>query len=154
MRAVGVIRYGGPEALKQVELPTPEPDAGQVRVRVQAAAVNPADVQLRDGSLARWQVGQEPPFIPGASTPFSTQPHCTKGSSRRCGTEADLPRCAAGQVTRALALPSSLSWSAIAPLTKPPSSAYVSRSKRDCCRSMSPQRIPQQKPWRRTASSK
>lgn len=65
MRAVGVIRYGGPEALEQVELPTPEAGAGQVRVRVQAAAVNPADVMLRDGSLADWYAGQEPPFIPG-----------------------------------------------------------------------------------------
>lgn len=64
MQAVGVITYGGPDVLVGVELPVPQVGSGQVRIRVQAAAVNPADVQLRDGSLADWCVGQEPPFIP------------------------------------------------------------------------------------------
>ena len=65
MRAVGVRHYGGPEALELVELPTPEPGPGEVRVRVQAAAINPADVMVRDGSLADWYAEVEPPFIPG-----------------------------------------------------------------------------------------
>lgn len=62
MRAIGVIRYGDPEASQQVELPIPEVGPGEVRVR--AAAVNPADLMLRDGSLADWHAGLTPPFIP------------------------------------------------------------------------------------------
>ena len=65
MRAIGVIDYGGPEALQAVELPTPEAGGGQILVRVQAAAVNPADVMLREGLLAEWYRGAEKPFIPG-----------------------------------------------------------------------------------------
>jgi NADPH:quinone reductase len=49
MRAIGVTRFGGPEALRLLDLP-PEPvAAGQVRVRVTAAAVNPTDTGLRAG---------------------------------------------------------------------------------------------------------
>ena len=65
MRAVGVRHYGGPEVLELVQIPTPEPGAGEVRVRVHAAAINPADVMLRDGLLADSFVDVEPPFIPG-----------------------------------------------------------------------------------------
>ena len=52
MRAVGVIEWGGPDALRVVDLPTPEAGPGQVRIRVHAAAVNPTDTLLRDGSRA------------------------------------------------------------------------------------------------------
>ncbi|MEU6443133.1 NADP-dependent oxidoreductase [Streptomyces sp. NPDC047046] len=65
MKAVGITTYGGPEALHLVELPDPHAGPGQVRVRVQAAAVNPADVMLRDGVLADWYAGAGKPFIPG-----------------------------------------------------------------------------------------
>jgi hypothetical protein len=41
MKAVGVWEYGGPEALRVVELPDPEPGPGEVLIRVQSAAVNP-----------------------------------------------------------------------------------------------------------------
>ena len=41
MRAVVVRHYGGPEALEVVDVPVPEPGRGQVRIRVEAAAVNP-----------------------------------------------------------------------------------------------------------------
>lgn len=65
MRAVGLRTYGGPEVLTTIELPVPEPGRGEVRVRVRAAAVNPADVMLRDGRLADFYPGVEPPFVPG-----------------------------------------------------------------------------------------
>lgn len=41
MRAVVVRNYGGPEALEVVHVPDPETRRGQVRIRVEAAAVNP-----------------------------------------------------------------------------------------------------------------
>jgi NADPH:quinone reductase-like Zn-dependent oxidoreductase len=41
MKAIGLTEFGGPEVLKVVELPDPEPGAGEVRIRVHAVAVNP-----------------------------------------------------------------------------------------------------------------
>jgi NADPH:quinone reductase len=41
VKAVGVRAYGGPEALETIELVFEPLGAGQVRVRVSAAAVNP-----------------------------------------------------------------------------------------------------------------
>jgi NADPH2:quinone reductase len=52
MKAVVIRRFGGPEVLEIAELDTPQPRAGQVRVRVQAAAVNPVDIATRAGWLA------------------------------------------------------------------------------------------------------
>lgn len=44
--------YGGPDVLRVVDLPAPVPAAGEVLVRVQAAAVQIADVAVREGQLA------------------------------------------------------------------------------------------------------
>ena len=52
MKAVVIHRFGGPEVLEVAELDAPEPMAGQVRIRVQAAAVNPVDIATRAGWLA------------------------------------------------------------------------------------------------------
>src|ERR1700759_535596 len=65
MRAVGVIEWGGPDALQVVELPVPEPGPGQVRIRVHAAAVNPTDTLLRDGSRAERLRDVPAPHVPG-----------------------------------------------------------------------------------------
>jgi putative PIG3 family NAD(P)H quinone oxidoreductase len=50
MRAIVISRPGGPEVLEQHDRPTPEPGAGQVRVRVHASALNRADLMQRQGS--------------------------------------------------------------------------------------------------------
>jgi NADPH:quinone reductase-like Zn-dependent oxidoreductase len=44
-----VTRYGGPEELRVVEEECPEPKAGEVRVKVQAAGVSLPDVMMREG---------------------------------------------------------------------------------------------------------
>ena len=49
MRAVVVTEFGGPEAVRVVETEAPEPGAGQVRIRVAAAALNPVDAGVRAG---------------------------------------------------------------------------------------------------------
>jgi NADPH:quinone reductase-like Zn-dependent oxidoreductase len=51
MKAVVIRRFGGPEVLEVAELDAPEPMAGQVRIHVQAAAVNPVDIATRAGRL-------------------------------------------------------------------------------------------------------
>ena len=65
MRAIGVEEFGGPEQLKVVEIPLPEPKAGQVRIRVHAVTVNPTDTIFRAGGQVHRIVRKEPPFIPG-----------------------------------------------------------------------------------------
>jgi NADPH:quinone reductase-like Zn-dependent oxidoreductase len=51
MRAVVVRHYGGLEALEVIDAPVPEPGRGQVRIRVEAAAVNPVDIATREGLM-------------------------------------------------------------------------------------------------------
>jgi NADPH:quinone reductase-like Zn-dependent oxidoreductase len=51
MRAAQFSQFGGPEVLEIVELPDPHPAAGQIRVAVRAAAINPIDWKMRSGML-------------------------------------------------------------------------------------------------------
>jgi NADPH2:quinone reductase len=50
MRAIRVHQFGGPEAMKLEELPTPQPGPGQALVRIEAAGVNFIDVYQRTGA--------------------------------------------------------------------------------------------------------
>lgn len=65
MEAIGVTEFGGPEVLHVVNLPRPEPGAGEIRIRVHAAAVNPIDITFRAGGRAAQLAGRPPPYIPG-----------------------------------------------------------------------------------------
>ena len=65
MRAVGVIEFGGPEALQVVDLPEVHAGPDEVRIRVHAAAVNPTDTYVRNGARAEAQRKDPPPYIPG-----------------------------------------------------------------------------------------
>lgn len=71
MRAVVLTRFGGPEVLEPRELPDPRPAAGQVVVRVAAAAVNNTDVWTRAGAYgsdepAGWLGPVDFPRVQGA----------------------------------------------------------------------------------------
>jgi NADPH:quinone reductase-like Zn-dependent oxidoreductase len=66
MKVVGVIEYGGPDALRVVELSDPQIGPGQVRIRVHAAAVSPTDTYVRNGDRADAQKASgPPPYVPG-----------------------------------------------------------------------------------------
>jgi len=49
MKAIMVHEFGGPEALMYEDRPTPEPGAGEVRVKVEAIGVNFIDTYHRGG---------------------------------------------------------------------------------------------------------
>src|SRR6516225_11493588 len=53
MKAILVGEFGGPEVLKLKQVPTLQPAAGQVLVRIHAAGVNPYDTYMRAGAYAR-----------------------------------------------------------------------------------------------------
>ena len=65
MRGVGVIEFGGPEALQVVDLAEVHAGPGEVRMRVHAAAVNPTDTYVRNGDRAEALRRDPPPYIPG-----------------------------------------------------------------------------------------
>ena len=50
MRAMCLENYGGIDRLVQRDLPTPEPRNGQIRVRVSASALGPADYKVAQGA--------------------------------------------------------------------------------------------------------
>jgi NADPH2:quinone reductase len=64
MRAAVVKKFGGPEVLEVIDVPTPTPGPGEVLVKVAGASVNNADVMVRTGinvqygaTVAREQFG-------------------------------------------------------------------------------------------------
>jgi NADPH2:quinone reductase len=63
IRAAVCPRHGAPEVVQIEQRPSPSPEAGQVRIRVHAAAVNFPDILLIAG---RYQVPVPAPFVPGS----------------------------------------------------------------------------------------
>ena len=51
MKAVRFTEYGGPEVLEVSEVDEPHAEAGEVRIAVHAAGVNPFDAKLRSGAM-------------------------------------------------------------------------------------------------------
>src|SRR5438874_6956897 len=64
MKAIAFSSYGPPDVLQLIDLPDPHPRAGQVRIRVRTAGVQPFDARLRSG----WRPAGAPdsfPRVPG-----------------------------------------------------------------------------------------
>ena len=107
MKAVFFTATGTTDVLQYGELPTPEPKAGELRVKVRAATVNPIDLYVRSGLAA---IGGPFPFVTGrdfAGTVDAVGPNVTRfkvgdrvwganqGSGGRTGSCADL--CITGE---------------------------------------------------------
>ena len=60
MRALRYDRFGPPDVLHVADVPEPAPGAGQLKVRVHAASLNPLDWKVRAGHL-RWLLIFRPP---------------------------------------------------------------------------------------------
>ncbi len=61
MKAMRAHQLGGPEQLRFEDAPEPQPQAGQVLIRVRAAGVNPADLVRLSGRLGQPAL----PYVPG-----------------------------------------------------------------------------------------
>ncbi len=64
MRAIAILKFGGPENLKPMALPCPQPARGEVLIRVVSAGVNRVDSLIRSGALDE-QFPHRFPLIPG-----------------------------------------------------------------------------------------
>jgi NADPH:quinone reductase-like Zn-dependent oxidoreductase len=60
-RAVGILEPGGPEVVRVIDRDVREPEAGEIRIAVAAAAVNPADTAVRERGVEN----VPPPWTPG-----------------------------------------------------------------------------------------
>jgi NADPH:quinone reductase-like Zn-dependent oxidoreductase len=64
MRVMATNQYGPLEQLKVLEIPTPEPGQGEVRVKVYASALNPADYKVILGTM-KFLHGRNFPLVVG-----------------------------------------------------------------------------------------
>ncbi|HEA52759.1 hypothetical protein LCGC14_0833740 [marine sediment metagenome] len=60
MKAMVIEKFGGPEVFVEREVETPEPAAGQVRIKVVASSVNPIETKIRSGLV---KAGPDMPAI-------------------------------------------------------------------------------------------
>ena len=64
MKAIVLNEYGNSSHLKLAEIPEPKPGAGEIKVKVAAASLNPIDWKLRSGDYKAFMPIQFP-FVPG-----------------------------------------------------------------------------------------
>jgi NADPH:quinone reductase-like Zn-dependent oxidoreductase len=90
VQAAVVVRHGGPEVVRVVELPPPIPRAGEVLVRVRAAAVTSADARIRAarfprgfGGIGRLVFGIRRPRRPILGSTFAGEVVATGARARR-----------------------------------------------------------------------
>src|SRR5437588_5149133 len=86
MKAVRIERYGKEEVVEIAEVERPKPGAGQVLVKVKAAAVNPVDWKIRDGLGEMF--GLKPPLILGCEVAGTVE--AVGGPSRTGGSEFEV----------------------------------------------------------------
>lgn len=133
-RAVVCDDFGGPEVLKVKTKSLPAPAAGQLRVKIGAAGVNPSDTYVRlgpGGPYAGMPILPTPPFTPGKdgagvveavgdNTRFSVGDRVYLYGSLS-GTYAEYALCTDAQ---AFALPPNISFAQGACLGVPAGTAY------------------------------
>ena len=64
MKAIQYDKYGGPDVLKYIDVPTPEPKDNEVLIKINYAGLNPVDWKIRDGILQK-AIPNKFPIIPG-----------------------------------------------------------------------------------------
>ncbi len=84
MRAIEISQPGGPEVLRLTERPVPQPGAGEVLIKVQAAGVNRPDVLQRKGAYAPPAGASD---LPGLEVSGTIESGDVKDSGFRIGDE-------------------------------------------------------------------
>jgi NADPH:quinone reductase-like Zn-dependent oxidoreductase len=51
MKGIRIHNFGGPEVLKYEDIPEPQPNPGEIRIKIIAAGVNPIDWKIRKGLM-------------------------------------------------------------------------------------------------------
>ena len=64
MKAVRIHTFGGPDALVYEDAPKPEPQNGEVLIKLAAAGINPVDAMIESGAMEP-QVKHTLPLVPG-----------------------------------------------------------------------------------------
>ncbi|MDA9034916.1 NADP-dependent oxidoreductase [Hyphomicrobiales bacterium] len=62
MKAIGIMRYGGPEVLEVIDIPEVNAGYEEIRIKNYASAVNPTDIVARSGMIAKFR--KENPVFP------------------------------------------------------------------------------------------
>ena len=62
MKAIGIMRYGGPEVLEVIDIPEVNAGYEELRIKNCASAVNPTDIVARSGMIAKFR--KENPVFP------------------------------------------------------------------------------------------
>jgi len=78
MRAIGFTEHGGPEVLRFVEVPDPQPGPRDLVVRVHAAGVNPVDAKVRAGIRGGPLEGPRIPGWDASGVVEAAGPQCNK----------------------------------------------------------------------------
>jgi NADPH2:quinone reductase len=60
MKAIAIAAFGGPENLRLMEMPEPDPAAGEALVKLEVAGINFIDIYMRSGRYARSNTYQTP----------------------------------------------------------------------------------------------
>ncbi|MGW0751369.1 NADP-dependent oxidoreductase [Streptomyces sp. NPDC002587] len=117
--AITFSEYGPPEVLRPTEVAPPEPGPGQVRIKVKAASVNPLDLKIRSGLMAKAAPARFP-VIPGVDAAGVVE-EVGEGAAAAVGDEV-LGATVGGSYSeyalleRPVAKPAALAWEVAASL--------------------------------------
>jgi len=130
VKAIRVHEFGGPEVLRLEEVPMPQPDLGEVLVRIHAIGVNPVETYIRAGTYARLPAL---PYTPGNDcagvieqvgpgvNEFKAGDRVYTGGSLTGSTYAEFTLCKTAQVHP---LPENVSFAQGAAMGTPYATAY------------------------------
>jgi NADPH2:quinone reductase len=127
MKAMRAHQFGGPEVLRCEDTPEPEVQAGQLKIRVRAAGINPADLVRLSGRLGTLPL----PYTPGTDVCGEVESVGSGVTHVRAGDRVFGRALAGGYAektcllgTEAFALPTNLSWEEGAAIPIPFFTAY------------------------------